>query len=120
MKQKVSQLESELSEKDKKWKSASTEKDAEISKKLTDYKEKVIFYFIQIRKLEQCISEKDKEIIRVSAESEKSLALAEQKLQYTTSKLQDLESKSESLNQDSNKAKEKLADNERLIIVHWL
>ena len=46
MKQKVSQLESELSEKDKKWKSASTEKDAEISKKLTDYKEKVIFYFI--------------------------------------------------------------------------
>ena len=42
MTQKISQLEKELVDKDAKWKSTSGEKEAELIKKLSDYKEKVI------------------------------------------------------------------------------
>jgi len=41
MNQRISQLEKELAEKDNKWKSATGEKEAELVKKLTDYKERV-------------------------------------------------------------------------------
>lgn len=110
--QKMGLLEKELSEKDGKWKSAASEKEAEMAKKLAEYKEK-------IRKLELSISEKDKETICIKAEAEKAAALAEQQLQYTSSKLQETEAKAATLQQNCAQANESLASAQQLITVQF-
>jgi predicted Zn-dependent protease len=63
------------------------------------------------------LSEKEKELIRESAELDKAKALAEQRIQYTATKLKEVEDKVDSLNNENYKAMRKIDEKDLIIAV---
>jgi len=63
------------------------------------------------------LSEKEKELIKGSAELDKAKALSEQKIQYTTSKLKELEDKVDTLSNENYKAMRKIDEKDLIIAV---
>ncbi len=70
-----------------------------------------------MKKLEEAVTEREKEAIKLRAESEKAAALAEQKLSYTTAKMREQESKLATLVPEHDSFKQKIDEKDRLILV---
>jgi len=91
--QKVSQMEQDYQGKEAKLKASMSEKEAEFSKKIQDNKEKM-------KKLEELVTEKEKELIRSKGEYEKKIALDQQQLKYLETRQKEQSLKIESLQQE--------------------
>lgn len=113
MRQKITQLEKDTEGKEGKWKLMLTEKENELCKKVGDYKEKV-------KKLEESNTEKEKELIRVKADLEKTNALSEQQLKYLDSRAKEQTSKVEALQQELKNYKAKLDEKSKQIYVTFI